>query len=171
MTTAHESDGETEAASQEQLQAAPKTVKVDTSNLQPESKPLTGNALVQNQTTVRLGLVGTAIVLTVHLANRLTMGRRELEDSNPVDIDLMPYGGREQGVSRQHATLYRTRHTLSLVDLNSTNGTYLNGERLISHEPRLLRDGDEICLGNMRFQVHFTEIDDQASATSSQFRE
>ena len=131
MTPSHDSDDEAEPASMPGgLPAASKTIKVDTSNLRPEAKSLTGNALVQSQTTVMLALVGTDIVLTVQLANRLTIGRRELEDSNPVDIDLMPYGGREQGISRQQATLYRTRHTLSLVDLNSTNGTFLNGERL-----------------------------------------
>lgn len=131
MTPSHDSDDEAEPASMPgSLPAASKTIKVDTSNLRPEAKSLTGNALVQSQTTVMLALVGTDIVLTVQLANRLTIGRRELEDSNPVDIDLMPYGGREQGISRQQATLYRTRHTLSLVDLNSTNGTFLNGERL-----------------------------------------
>lgn len=162
MTKAHDSDDESPPPMPGGLPAAPKTIKVDTSNLRPEAKSLTGNALVQSQTTVMLALVGTDIVLTVQLANRLTMGRRELEDSNPVDIDLMPYGGREQGVSRQHATLYRTRHTLSLVDLNSTNGTYVNGEQLVPHQPGLLRDGDEICLGKMRFHLHFTDTAGQS---------
>lgn len=176
MTPSEAIDDETEPslmpAMQKHLQASSKTIKVDTSNLRLEVKSLTGNALVQRQTTVMLGLIGTEIVLTVQLADRLTIGRQELDTSHQVDIDLTPYAGREKGISRRHATLYRTRHTLSLVDLNSTNGTYLNGVRLVPHQPRLLRDGDEICLGNMRFHTHFADIDDQmlAVALSKQFR-
>ena len=170
MTTSQNIDDETEPSvmpvMQKRLQAASKTIKVDTSNLRLEVKSLTGNALVQKQTTVMLGLIGTGIVLTIDLADRLTIGRQELDTSNQVDIDLMPYEGREKGISRRHATLCRTRHTLSLVDLNSTNGTYLNGIRLIPHQPRLLRDGDEICLGNMRFQMRFAETGSQMLATA-----
>src|SRR5688572_9076051 len=133
MTTSQAIDDETEPtltpAMQKRLQAAAKTVRLDTSNLQLEVKSLTGNALVQSQTTVMLGLVDSEIMLAVQLAGRLTIGRQELDTSNQVDIDLAPYGGRVKGVSRHHAALYRTCHTLSLVDLKSTNGTYLNGFR------------------------------------------
>jgi pSer/pThr/pTyr-binding forkhead associated (FHA) protein len=176
MNTLPNIDDETEPCLtpvlQKRLQTASKTIKVDTSNLQLEVKSLTGNALVQSQTTVMLGLIDTAIVLTVQLADRLAIGRQEVDSSNPIEIDLTSYGGREKGVSRQHAALYRTRHTLSLVDLDSTNGTYLNGVRLTPHQPRLLRDGDEICLGNMRLHTRFDDKADQTpmAALSKHFR-
>jgi len=48
-------------------------------------------------------------------------------------------------ISRQHARIIRRGQNLWLEDLNSTNGTYLNGQRIF--EPVLLRAGDEIRLG------------------------
>jgi hypothetical protein len=174
MTISRDIDDETKpaitTAMHNQLQSASKTIKVDTSNLRLEVKSLTGNALVQSHTTVILSLIGTTVVLTVQLADRLMIGRQEADNSNAVDIDLAPYGAREKGVSRRHATLYRTRHTLSVVDLNSINGTYLNGIRLVPHQPRLLRDNDEICLGNMRFHMCFDDTGSQVlAATSSNY--
>jgi pSer/pThr/pTyr-binding forkhead associated (FHA) protein len=85
----------------------------------------------------------------------VVIGRPDIESGDKVDIDLTPYGGRERGVSRRHAVLYRTVFTVSIVDLNSSNGTYLNGVRLVPHQPRLLREGDEVRLGNMRFHTYF----------------
>jgi pSer/pThr/pTyr-binding forkhead associated (FHA) protein len=36
-----------------------------------------------------------------------------------------------------------------LIDLGSANGTYVNGERLEPHVPRLLRQGDRLRLGRV----------------------
>lgn len=47
-------------------------------------------------------------------------------------------------VSRVHARLVREGENYSLIDLNSTNGTYLNGQRLAPDEICPLKDGDEI---------------------------
>ena len=48
-------------------------------------------------------------------------------------------------VSRRHARLTRHGEGYSLEDLGSSNGTFLNGERLL--EQRLLKTGDQIRLG------------------------
>jgi pSer/pThr/pTyr-binding forkhead associated (FHA) protein len=66
-----------------------------------------------------------------------------------------PFGGADQGVSRRHAEIRRGEDTLTLVDLGSTNGTHLNGQRLIPHQPRVLRDGDEIRMGKLVFHIFF----------------
>lgn len=47
-------------------------------------------------------------------------------------------------ISRMHAGIERREEGFFLVDLNSTNGTYLNGERLEANEYRQLHTGDEI---------------------------
>jgi len=52
-------------------------------------------------------------------------------------LDLPP-------VSRIHAGIERRDGKYFLTDLNSTNGTFLNGERLEANEYRQLRSGDEI---------------------------
>ncbi len=48
-------------------------------------------------------------------------------------------------VSRQHARLTRTPGGYVLEDLGSTNGSFVNGERLVA--PRVLSPGDLIGLG------------------------
>jgi len=48
-------------------------------------------------------------------------------------------------VSRNHARIYLQSGGYVIEDLNSTNGTYINGQRLIG--PHLLRPGETINLG------------------------
>ena len=45
---------------------------------------------------------------------------------------MTPYGADDLGVSRRHARLLRDQKAVYLTDLNSTNGTRLNGESLPS---------------------------------------
>jgi pSer/pThr/pTyr-binding forkhead associated (FHA) protein len=48
-------------------------------------------------------------------------------------------------LSRRHASVTLTEHGVSLVDLGSTNGTWLNDRRLTG--PEYLTDGDVIRIG------------------------
>jgi hypothetical protein len=93
----------------------------------------------------------------IHLqpAGRISLGRADASSSDKPDIDLTPFGALEKGVSRIHAALFRTEDTLTLVDLSSSNGTYLNGQRLIPEQPRVLRDGDEIRFGKLVAHIYF----------------
>src|SRR5512146_3234241 len=50
----------------------------------------------------------------------------------------------DRGVSRRHARLSRGPDGWTLMDLGSTNGTFLNGVRVRAAR---LRDGDEIRVG------------------------
>ncbi len=55
----------------------------------------------------------------------------------------------ERGVSRRHAVIRRRAGRYELADLNSTNGTFINGERV--RAPAILKDGDELRFGPARF--------------------
>ncbi len=55
-------------------------------------------------------------------------------------------------ISREHAHLRREGWRVILEDLDSTNGTFLNRERLLS--PTALRDGDRIQIGDVTFVFH-----------------
>jgi pSer/pThr/pTyr-binding forkhead associated (FHA) protein len=63
----------------------------------------------------------------------------------------------EQSVSRQHMRLQRGPQGWMLVDLGSTNGTYLNGQRIREQEPYLVRPGDRVALGGMVLVVQQIE--------------
>ncbi|MGB6091620.1 MAG: FHA domain-containing protein [Candidatus Binataceae bacterium] len=55
----------------------------------------------------------------------------------------------EKTVSRRHAVIRRRLRGYDLIDLESTNGTYVNGKRVTN--PIRLKRGDEIGFGNARF--------------------
>ena len=53
-------------------------------------------------------------------------------------------------VSSEHATITKYNHGYWLADLNSTNGTMVNGEKI--KEEVVLNSGDEIKIGNATFK-------------------
>jgi pSer/pThr/pTyr-binding forkhead associated (FHA) protein len=142
-----------------QLQVASKTVKLNNPLTEIETKPLVTGPLLQGHTTLIFTLTGTAISfpMRIRITGRLVIGRQGLDTntSEKVDLDLTHYGAIDAGVSRVHAVLYRTRYTISLADLGSTNGTYINGVKQVPHQPRLLREGDEVRFANLRFHLSF----------------
>lgn len=71
------------------------------------------------------------------------------------DIDLSPLDALENGVSRNHVIVQRRGETLIISDLDSSNGSYLNGQRLYPHEVRVLRHGDELRLGKLVSRIRF----------------
>ncbi len=89
------------------------------------------------------------------LANRdeYTLGR--VSEGQPVmpDLDLSPYQAYAAGVSRLHALLKRDGKRVVVMDLGSSNGTYVNGKRLTPQTERLLNHGDVVALGKFKFQI------------------
>ena len=92
----------------------------------------------------------------VDLGRELKVGRTHDDESLPQpEVDLSPYGATKLGVSRNHLTLSRDHDTIFVTDLGSANSTYLNGQRLMPHERRILRDNDELRLGRLVVRVNF----------------
>lgn len=83
----------------------------------------------------------------------MVLGRINTQRPHRPDIDLTRFQAFQLGVSCRHARLHRMDDLLQLSDLGSTNGTYLNAERLIPHRAYALRDGDEIRLGRLFLTV------------------
>lgn len=62
------------------------------------------------------------------------------------------YAIKSDAVSRFHAKLEQEGDFFYLVDLNSTNGTYLNGTRISCNEKNLIHIGDEIAFADVKYQ-------------------
>lgn len=94
--------------------------------------------------------------LTIPVADVVIVGRSNGEslDQQP-DVDLTPFKAKELGISRQHLRLTRTRDLVRAADLGSLNGTYLNGFRLAPNQDRVLRDGDEMFMAQLRVTIQF----------------
>lgn len=82
-------------------------------------------------------------------AQSTLIGRRG--GAQPVDLDIAFYDP-EGYVSRNHARIVAEQRRYYVVDLNSSNGTFVNEERLAPQTPRLLRDGDQVRLGRVVLQ-------------------
>ncbi len=105
--------------------------------------------------TVILHIQDATEPILLHPNERTVFGRADSSNSKQPDIDLTLFGALEKGVSRAHATIERGENTLTLIDMGSSNGTHLNGQRLVPDQPRVLRDGDEIHFGKLIAHVYF----------------
>jgi len=78
---------------------------------------------------------------------------RFLEGSLEEIVDLTPFGAFSSGVSRRHAMVRRKKGGFEIIDLDSTNGTWLNEKRMVSTKAYPLPSGAMIRLGQLRLQV------------------
>jgi hypothetical protein len=75
-------------------------------------------------------------------------------DDQPVDIDLVCQESPDRvWASRQHAVIHRKRNELTIEDLNSLNGTFVNRKRISPGKPRVLNPGDVIQIGTVQLRV------------------
>ena len=80
-------------------------------------------------------------------SDSITIGR-----VNTSDIELAG-----NTVSRNHAEIVKINNDYFLVDLESGNGTFLNGRKLKAHEKNLLRQDDRIQIED--FEIQFVILD------------
>ena len=102
---------------------------------------------------ISLHLMDSGKILPLASRTEFTMGR--LSEGQPImpDIDLTPYQAYASGVSRLHAVIKREAERTVVMDLGSSNGTYLNGRRLNPHTEEVLKHGDVVALGKLKIQV------------------
>jgi diguanylate cyclase (GGDEF)-like protein len=90
-------------------------------------------------------LAGTSVGEMYKIVNEHTIiGRGQQADIQVVD----------EGISRRHAEIVHEGDKILIRDLQSTNGTYCNGERIAEHQ---LSDGDKIQVGSttiLKFTFH-----------------
>ena len=92
-------------------------------------------------------------VLPLADRNEFTLGRSAEGQPIVPDVDLSPYNAYANGVSRLHALLKLVKGQVVLVDLGSSNGTYLNGNRLSPYAEMLVNHGDIVYLGKLKIQL------------------
>lgn len=56
-------------------------------------------------------------------------------------------------ISRSHCKIIERNHKYMVMDLNSANGTFLNGMRLTSNRAYAVKDGDVLRLANSDFRI------------------
>jgi pSer/pThr/pTyr-binding forkhead associated (FHA) protein len=102
---------------------------------------------------VSLHIVDFGQIISLTGRQEFTLGRSAGSQSILPDIDLGPYEAYEKGTSRLHASIKLDGKSVTIIDLGSVNGTYLNGETIPAHEPKALCNGDMLSLGELKVQI------------------
>lgn len=105
---------------------------------------------------LRVNIVGAQPqTIGVKVRERMLVGRGDEDGHVTPDLDFGPYDGIRNGVSRRHAMITYEQDSLFIQDLDSTNGTRINGFELDPEQTYRLRDGDEVEFGRMRVIFRF----------------
>ena len=110
-------------------------------------------ANIGTDTYIMLHVQGAKSPIIFRPKQRITLGRHHDLTPRKPDIDLIPYGAHDQGVSRIHAAIVYKNDEIYIMDMGSCNGTWLNADRLVAGKPHLMNDGDELRLGRLRIKV------------------
>jgi len=80
-----------------------------------------------------------------------TVGRRDRITNEVPNIDLTTLDA-AHAISRKHAEVVLKDGAVSVRDVGSTNGTFVNDERLQSGQDHALRDGDSVSFAGILFK-------------------
>jgi len=114
-----------------------------------------GGSTFTDDMVLRIEIEGGSTPMLVYPKQEIILGRRDPNTGTLPDVDMTAYSGYRMGVSRTHASIRLQDKQLNLSDRGSSNGTFLNGTRLVAHRPYPVKDGDEIRLGQMVLKIYF----------------
>lgn len=120
----------------------------NTPNVPPPSPPQ-----VAVDALISLFLMESGKVVPLSGRSEFTLGR--ITEGQPIlpDVDLSPYEAYSQGVSRLHAAIKIVNQRVVVVDLGSSNGTRVNGQKIVPNVDFPINHGDVVALGRLRIQV------------------
>ncbi len=110
------------------------------------------------QATVLFQFLPSAVCRTVEVHEPLILGRTSSESAERI-LDLTDLNALAHGVSRRHCLLQRRGEYLSVTDLGSVNGTFLNDQKLMPFVDYVVSHGDHLILGTLHVAVFFGGMD------------
>lgn len=102
---------------------------------------------------IGLRVITTGELLSLVGRDNYTLGRSIEGQAVIPDVDLNKYEAYDAGISRMHAELRIAEDGLYVIDLESSNGTIINGKRLSAQEAEPIQHGDIMQLGRLRIQI------------------
>lgn len=139
---------------EDQLQVHVSTRSLDNTDYE-EGVPKWGSARFNGNLVLDVLETDASFTFEAQSINELVLGRKDPNSNDGPDVDLTETNAVEKGVSRNHAIIINRDGSLYVMDNGSSNGTFLNGQRLVAKQPRVLRDGDDVRLGHLVVRVTF----------------
>ena len=90
--------------------------------------------------------------------SELILGRKGDEPSEDALLDLSELGGYQAGISRRHAIIRKRENGFEVVDLASTNGSWLNNVRLVPNKPYPLASGSQLRFARMQLLILYHSV-------------
>ena len=103
---------------------------------------------------------GNATVIEVAEDKQVVLGRKTEGEAKPI-VDLTSPNGYAMGVSRHHVIIRSNDKGYVIMDLNSSNGTWLDGKILTPAEPYDLPSGATVQLGRLKLVVTYKSPDNK----------
>ncbi len=83
----------------------------------------------------------------------IVIGRNSSNGS--VEVDLSPYNAVDLGISRRHVQFDAVGDRVMVKDLESVNGSSLNGKPLTPNHYYPVTHGDELKIGRLKMRIFF----------------
>jgi pSer/pThr/pTyr-binding forkhead associated (FHA) protein len=106
---------------------------------------------------ISLRIGAKAREVNIPLSKPVHMGRLDPASNIFPEVDLTQDGGVEKGVSRRHARILKRGAKIYVEDLGSSNGTFVNGQKLSPYFPEALVSGDSLRLGGLEIEVNLSK--------------
>ena len=97
---------------------------------------------------------GKTTLIEVAEDKQVVLGRKTEGETKPI-VDLTSLNGYAMGVSRHHVVIRSNDKGYVIMDLNSSNGTWLDGKILTPAEPYDLHSGATLQLGRLKLVVTY----------------
>jgi len=130
----------------------------------PARPRMDGADLDERERTIRIEVTvqQTGRKMMLSADREILVGRLDAAHGIFPEMDMTTDDGLEQGVSRRHARIYTRDGTCFVEDLDSTNGTFLNGERITPYLPYAFHDGDSLTFGTLKLDVRILDTTETA---------
>jgi hypothetical protein len=115
------------------------------------------DAVFTNNMVLLLEVQESGKLISNTVGRELIVGRADNITDYIPEIDMTEHGAYRLGLSRRHAVIQRDGNSLVVKDLNSRNGTFVNGAIVPGGNTHPIRNGDELRFGNLVTHVIFEQ--------------
>ena len=105
---------------------------------------------------------GTLKPYYLRITDEIIIGRKGNDNLENL-LDLSELDGYNMGISRRHLRIRNVENGYEITDLASTNGTWMNEERLVPNKPYVLKNGSQVRLGRLKLLVTYLTESETAS--------